>query len=81
VQRADQLATELVWEVRVRNACEQSASGILTFTVYGSRTLTVESDSTKIVLEAHGTEIVHGILRLSREQMRRMRRYEAKIAE
>lgn len=80
VQHADQLATELVWEVRVHNACAQPASGIVTFTVYGSRTLPIESDSTKIVMEARGAEVVHGMMRLSRANMLRMRRYEARIA-
>jgi hypothetical protein len=79
-QSHDQLAVELAWEVAVQNQCKQSASGMLTFTIYGSRNLVLDSDSTKIMVSADGVGTIHGIMRVSREKMRRMSKYDAKLS-
>src|SRR5215831_4908881 len=79
-QSHDQLAVELAWEVAVRNRCKQSASGMLTFTIYGSRNLVLDSESTKIMVSADGVGTIHGIMRVSREKMRRMSKYDAKLS-
>ena len=79
-QRHDQLAVELAWEVAVQNRCKQSASGVLTFTIYGSRNLALDSESTKIMVSADGVGTIHGIMRVSREKMRRMSKYDAKLS-
>jgi len=79
-QSHDPLAVELAWEVAVQNQCKQSVSAVLTFTIYGSRNLALDSESTKIVLSADGVGTIHGIMRVSREKMRRMSRYDAKLS-
>jgi len=79
-QSHDQLAVELAWEVAVQNRCKQSVSAVLTFTIYGSRNLTLDAESTKIVVSADGVGTIHGIMRVSREKMRRMSKYDAKLA-
>ena len=79
-QRHDQLAIELAWEVAVQNRCKQLASGVLTFAIYGSKNLTLDSESTKIMVSADGIGTIHGILRVSREKMRRMSKYDAKLS-
>ena len=71
-QRHDQLAVELAWEVAVQNRCKQLVSGVLTFTIYGSKNLMLDSESTKIMVSADGVGTIHGIMRVSREKMRRM---------
>jgi hypothetical protein len=79
-QRHDQLAVELAWEVAVQNRCKQAASAVLTFTIYGSRNLALDAESTKIVVSADGVGTIHGIMRVSREKMRRMSKYDAKLS-
>ena len=79
-QSHDPLAVELAWEVAVQNRCKQSVSAMLTFTIYGSRNLALDSESTKIVISADGVGTIHGIMRVSREKMRRMSRYDAKLS-
>ena len=79
-QSHDPLAVELAWEVAVQNQCKQSVSAVLTFTIYGSRNLALDSESTKIVISADGVGTIHGIMRVSREKMRRMSRYDAKLS-
>jgi hypothetical protein len=79
-QSHDQLAVELAWEVAVQNRCQQSVSAGLTFTIYGNRNLVLDSESTKIVVSADGVGTIHGIMRVSREKMRRMSRYDAKVS-
>jgi hypothetical protein len=79
-QSHDQLAVELAWEVAVQNRCKQSASGMLTFTIYGSRNLVLDAESTKIMVSADGVGTIHGIMRVSREKMRRMSKYDAKLS-
>jgi hypothetical protein len=79
-QRHDALAVELAWEVAVQNRCKQLASGVLTFTIYGSKNLTLDSESTKIMVSADGVGTIHGIMRVSREKMRRMSKYDAKVS-
>jgi len=79
-QSADQLAVELAWEVAVQNQCKQSISAVLTFTIYGSRNLALDSESTKIVVSADGVGTIHGIMRVNREKMRHMRRYDARLS-
>lgn len=81
VQRADQLAVELLWEAPVQNRCPQPATGLVTFTAYGPRGLVLVSDSVKVVMDADGAETVQGLLRVTQPQMRQMRRYDAKITE
>src|SRR2546428_7896045 len=76
-QSHDPLAVELAWEVAVQNRCKQSVSAVLTFTIYGSRNLTLDAESTKIVVSADGVGAIHGIMRVSREKMRRMSKYNA----
>jgi hypothetical protein len=51
---------------------------MLTFTIYGSRHLVLESESTKILVSADGVGTLHGIMRVSREKMRRMSKYDAR---
>jgi hypothetical protein len=53
---------------------------MLTFTIYGSRHLVLESESTKILVSADGVGTLHGIMRVSREKMRRMSKYDAKLS-
>ena len=79
-QSHDPLAVELAWEVAVQNRCKQAVSGMLTFTIYGSRHLVLESESTKILVSADGVGTLHGIMRVSREKMRRMSKYDAKLS-
>jgi hypothetical protein len=79
-QSHDSLAVELAWEVTVQNRCKQSASGVLTFTIYGSKHLVLDSESTKIMVSADGVGTIHGIMRVSREKMRRMSKYDAKLS-
>jgi hypothetical protein len=79
-QRHDQLAVELAWEVAVQNRCKQSVSAVLTFTIYGSRNLVLDSESTRILVSADGVGTINGIMRVSREKMRRMSRYDAKLS-
>jgi hypothetical protein len=79
-QRHDQLAVELSWEVAVQNRCKQSVSAVLTFTIYGSRNLVLDSESTKILVSDDGVGTINGIMRVSREKMRRMSRYDAKLS-
>ena len=79
-QSHDSLAVELAWEVAVQNRCKQSVSGMLTFTIYGSRNLVLDSESTKILVSADGVGTIHGIMRVSREKMRRMSKYDAKLS-
>ena len=79
-QSHDQLAVELAWEVAVQNQCQQSVSAVLTFTIYGSRNLALDAESTKIVVSADGVGTINGIMRVSREKMRRMSRYDAKLS-
>jgi hypothetical protein len=79
-QSHDALAVELAWEVAVQNRCKQSVSGMLTFTIYGSRNLVLDSESTKILVSADGVGTIHGIMRVSREKMRRMSKYDAKLS-
>jgi hypothetical protein len=79
-QSPDPLAVELAWEVAVQNRCKQSVSGMLTFTIYGSRNLVLDSESTKILVSADGVGTIHGIMRVSREKMRRMSKYNAKLS-
>ena len=79
-QSHDPLAVELAWEVAVQNQCKQSLSAVLTFTIYGSRNLVLDSESTKIAVSADGVGTIHGIMRVSREKMRRMSRYDAKLS-
>jgi hypothetical protein len=79
-QSHDPLAVELAWEVAVQNRCKQAVSGMLTFTIYGSRNLVLDAESTKIMVSADGVGTIHGIMRVSREKMRRMSRYDAKLS-
>ena len=79
-QRHDQLAVELAWEVAVQNRCKQSISAVLTFTIYGSRNLVLDAESTRILVSADGVGTINGIMRVSREKMRRMSRYDAKLS-
>ena len=79
-QSHDPLAVELAWEVAVQNQCKQSLSAVLTFTIYGSRNLVLDSESTKILVSADGVGTIHGIMRVSREKMRRMSKYDAKLS-
>jgi hypothetical protein len=79
-QSANQLAVELAWEVAVQNQCKQSVSAVLTFTIYGSRNLALDSESTKIVVSADGVGTINGIMRVNREKMRHMKRYDAKLS-
>jgi hypothetical protein len=79
-QRHDQLAVELAWEVAVQNRCKQSVSAVLTFTIYGNRNFVLDSESTKILVSADGVGTINGIMRVSREKMRRMSRYDAKLS-
>ena len=79
-QSHDPLAVELAWEVAVQNRCKQSVSAVLTFTIYGSRNLVLDSESTKIMVSADGVGTIHGIMRVSREKMRRMSKYDAKLS-
>jgi len=79
-QGHDPLAVELAWEVAVQNQCKQAVSAVLTFTIYGSRNLALDAESTKIVVSADGVGTIHGIMRVSREKIRRMSRYDAKLA-
>jgi hypothetical protein len=79
-QRHDQLAVELAWEVAVQNRCKQLASGVLTFAIYGSKNLTLDAESTKIMVSADGVGTIHGMMRVSREKMRRMSKYDAKLS-
>jgi hypothetical protein len=79
-QSDNQLAVELTWEVAVQNKCKQSVSAVLAFTIYGSKNLTLDTDSTKIVVSADGTGTIHGIMRVSREKIRQMKRYDAKLS-
>jgi hypothetical protein len=53
---------------------------MLTFTIYGSRNLVLDSESTKIMVSADGVGTIHGIMRVSREKMRRMSKYDAKLS-
>jgi hypothetical protein len=53
---------------------------MLTFTIYGSRNLVLDSESTKILVSADGVGTIHGIMRVSREKMRRMSKYDAKLS-
>jgi len=80
VQRGDQLAAELAWEAVVKNHCAQPASALLTFTIYGGKNLTLDTESTKVIVAARSAETVHGLLRVPREKMRHMRKYDAKLA-
>jgi len=79
-QSHDQVAVELAWEVAVQNQCKQSMSAVLTFTLYGSRNLALDAESTKIMVSADGVGTIHGIMRVSRENMRRMNKYDAKLS-
>jgi len=79
-QNHDPLAVELAWEVVVQNQCKQAVSAVLTFTIYGSRNLELDMESTKILVSADGVGTIHGIMRVNREKMRRMSRYDAKLA-
>jgi len=79
-QSHDQLAVELAWEVAVHNRCQQAVSEMLTFTIYGSRNLVLDAESTKIMVSADGVGTIHGIMRVSREKMRRMSKYDAKLS-
>ena len=79
-QSHDPLAVELAWEVAVQNRCKQAVSGRLTFTIYGSRNLVLDAESTKIMVSADGVGTIHGIMRVSREKMRRMSKYDAKLS-
>ena len=79
-QGHDPLAVELAWEVAVQNQCKQAVSAVLTFTIYGSRNLVLDAESTKILVSADGVGTIHGIMRMNREKMRRMSRYDAKLA-
>ncbi len=79
-QSHDQLAVELAWAVALQNRCKQSVSAMLTFTIYGSRNVALHSESTKIMVSDDGVGTINGIMRLSREKMRRMRRYDAKLS-
>lgn len=79
-QSPDPLSVELAWEVAVQNRCQQSVSAVLTFTIYGSRNLVLDSDSAKIVVAADGVGTINGIMRVSREKMRHMSRYDAKLS-
>ena len=64
----------------MQNQCKQSLSAVLTFTIYGSRNLVLDSESTKILVSADGVGTIHGIMRVSREKMRRMSKYDAKLS-
>jgi hypothetical protein len=55
-------------------------SAVLTFTIYGSKNLVLDSESTKIMVSADGVGTIHGIMRVSREKMRRMSKYNAKLS-
>jgi len=79
-QGHDPLAVELAWEVAVQNQCKQAVSAVLTFTIYGSKNLVLDAESTKILVSADGVGTIHGIMRVNREKMRRMSRYDAKLA-
>jgi hypothetical protein len=79
-QSADPLAVELVWEVAVQNQCQEPLSAVLTFTIYGSRNVMLDTDSAKIVVSAEGVGTINGIMRVSREKMRHMIRYDAKLS-
>ena len=79
-QSPDPLAVELAWEVAVQNQCQQPVSAVLTFTIYGSRNLALDSDSAKIVVSADGVGTINGIMRVSREKIRHMSRYDAKLS-
>jgi hypothetical protein len=79
-QRHDPLAVELAWEVAVQNRCKQSVSAVLTFTIYGSRNFVLDSESTRILVSADGVGTINGIMRVSREKMRRMSKYDAKLS-
>ena len=79
-QSHDPLAVELAWEVAVQNQCKQSVSAVLTFTIYGSKNLALDTESTKILVSADGVGTIHGIMRVSREKMRRMSKYDAKLS-
>jgi hypothetical protein len=76
----DPLAVELAWEVAVQNQCQQPVSAVLTFTIYGSRNLALDSDSAKIVVSADGVGTINGLMRVSREKIRHMSRYDAKLS-
>lgn len=79
-QSPDPLAVELAWEVAVHNQCQQPVSAMLTFTIYGSRNLALDSDSAKIVVSADGVGTINGLMRVSREKIRHMSRYDAKLS-
>jgi hypothetical protein len=79
-QSPDPLAVELAWEVAVQNHCQQSVSAVLTFTIYSSRNLALDSDSAKIVVAADGVGTINGLMRVSREKIRHMSKYDAKLS-
>jgi hypothetical protein len=79
-QHHDQLAVELAWEVAVQNRCRQSVGAVLTFTIYGSKNFVLDAESTRILVSADGVGTISGIMRVSREKMRRMSRYDAKLS-
>jgi hypothetical protein len=66
--------------VAVQNRCKQSVGAVLTFTIYGSRNFVLDSESTRILVSADGVGTINGIMRVSREKMRRMSRYDAKLS-
>ena len=53
---------------------------MLTFTIYRSKNLVLDSESTKIVVSADGVGTINGIMRVSREKMRHMSKYDAKLS-
>ena len=55
-------------------------SAILTFTIYGSKNLVLDAESTKIMVSADGVGTIHCIMRVSPEKMRRMSKYDAKLS-
>jgi hypothetical protein len=79
-QSRQQRAVELAWEVAVQNRCKQSVRAVLIFTIYGNKDVALDSESTKIVVSADGVGTINGIMRVSRANMRRMSRYDAKLS-
>jgi hypothetical protein len=66
--------------VEVQNQCKQAVNAVLTFTLYGNKNLVLDAESTKIVVSTDGVGTINGIMRVSQEKMRQMKRYDAKVS-
>jgi len=68
---------ELTWKVDIRNSCDRTYSGQVTFAIYDASDFKLDQDSERVSVSAHGTAKVRGIMTTPYEKAKKMKRADA----